>query len=469
MKINKIQFKNIKSFGNRLEEISLSDTGELILLTGKNGVGKSTIQEVIDLTIFGQIRGKNTKKIPLKHIPNRFNKTLFTKVNFNNFNNEVIDIERKLNPAELKITKDNIDITNDFKKYTEEEKEKLLDFNYLTFKSFISLSMNDFLNFINLSNEQKKLLLNKLFNLELIDQYYAITKELKNQKIKELNNKRNIIDINKQTILEYKDIINNIKLFEKQNSNDKKKLLKEEYELKLSKYKSLKTKLDELNSQISELELQIELLENTNKNLDTENIQRRTELNSINEKIKLYDNDKCPYCESDLHNNKDTILKVLVESQKDMLELINKNIKLVNYNKDNILELSKDRNKLSNERSIKNNERILLNNDISNIKEEYIKLKNEKETLSLKEINEKGKILVEKNKELLNDTIEINKEIISYNNLLEIFDDNGIRKNIIENVIVPINKNLKEFINKINFEYNVELNNNFDEIGRAHV
>lgn len=464
MKINKIQFKNIKSFGNRLEEISLSDTGELILLTGKNGAGKSTIQEVIDLTIFGQIRGKNTKKIPLKYIPNRFNKTLFTKINFNNFNNDVIEIERKLNPVEFKISKDNIDITKQFKNYTEEEKEKLLDFNYLTFKSFISLSMNDFLNFISLSNDQKKLLLNKLFNLEKLDQYYNITKELKNQKLKELNHKKSIIDNNKQTLIEYKELVSNIQMFEKQNIVDKKKKLKEEYTLKLNKFNNLKIELNNLNTQISDIDLQIVLLENKNENLDSENIQRRSELNSLNEKIKLYDNDKCPYCESDLDKNKEVIIKVLLENKTNLLEIINKNVSMINYNKTIIFDYNKEKNIYLKDKRIKSDEKIILSTELNNIKEEVLNLKNTNETLSLKEIKEKGKCLIDKNKELNQELLNINNEIINYTSLLDIFDENGIRKNIIENVIIPINNNLKEFIDKINFEYNVELNSNFDAI-----
>jgi DNA repair exonuclease SbcCD ATPase subunit len=464
MRINKIQFKNIKSFGNNLEEISFSDTGELILLTGKNGAGKSTIQEVIDLTIFGQIRGKNTKKIPLKYISNRFNKNLYTKVNFLNFNNDVIEIERQLNPTNFKILKNDFNITKEFKNYSDVELENILDFNYLTFKSFISLSMNDFLNFINLETEQKKLLINKLFNLEKIDNYLNITKELKTQTQKEYNNVKLTINNNNSTLKEYKSIIKNILENQNNNKNIQISKLKEQYTKLINNKKIIKENNNLNNNNINSIDLEIELLTNNNSNLDSENIQRRTELNNINDKIKLYDNDKCPYCENDLLSNKETILQKLILNKNETLDLITKNNKLININKDNLIILNINKSKLLKIKSKHNNELIQINIDISNLKEQSNKLNENNTELSVKELKEKGKKLSIDNQNLNNKLIQLQNKIDKYNKLIEVFNENGIRKNIIKEVIIPINNNLQDFINKINFEYNVKLNDEFDAI-----
>ena len=47
-----------------------------------------------------------------------------------------------------------------------------------TFKCFISMSINDFKNFISLSNEEKQILLDKLFNLEVINILNGILKDI---------------------------------------------------------------------------------------------------------------------------------------------------------------------------------------------------------------------------------------------------------------------------------------------------
>ena len=53
--------------------------------------------------------------------------------------------------------------TDKFNILSEEDKEKILDFNYDSFKSFISMSINDFNNFISLDETDKRNLINKLF------------------------------------------------------------------------------------------------------------------------------------------------------------------------------------------------------------------------------------------------------------------------------------------------------------------
>ena len=207
MIINYVEFRNIKSYGNKLQRINFDTNGKLILLTGTNGSGKSTIQDSIDLSIFNQVRGKETAKIPLKYFPNRLNKELYVAINFKNNNNDIIDIERKIQPNDFSILKNSEPYTERFKIMSEEEKEKLIGFNYNTFKSFISLSMNDFRNFIRLTPEDKRNLLNRLFNLEEIDMYYSINKELINQNKKEIERLTiDILSINK-TLKEYTSLL----------------------------------------------------------------------------------------------------------------------------------------------------------------------------------------------------------------------------------------------------------------------
>jgi exonuclease SbcC len=361
MRIKKIQFKNIKSFGNKLEEITFSDNPELILLTGTNGVGKSTIQESIDLTIFGQIRGKNKKKIPLKHIPNRFNKNLHTNIEFFNFNNDSVKIQRELLPTTFTISKNGEDITEQYKNYSKEEIEKLVDFNYDTFKSFISLSMNDFLNFIELSTDNKKLLLNKLFNLEKLDDYLSLTKELKTQNTKELNTIKSKLTNNNLNINEYKNLAVSISKNSKNIQHD----LKIVIESKKKEYILLQTKLKEISTIISDNNEHVEKINNSIRLLEGENVVRRTNLNNLNSKLEIYEKGICPHCDSDLSKTKNDILTILLSDKKELMLLINNNLKLINSYKNQISELI-------NNNLIKEKKEIL--NSLNSLKEEIIGL-----------------------------------------------------------------------------------------------
>ena len=188
MIINSVKFKNIKSYGNRLTEIKFDSVKpELILLTGKNGAGKSTIQESIDLAVFGKVRGKNKKSIPHTHLPNRMNRGLEVEVDFININGQNVKIRRCIDPTSFDIKLNGISITNRFNIMDDAKKEEIIGFNYDMYKSFISMNINDFLNFIELQKSDKQNILNKLGDLYKLNSYISIAKDINKNLTKQLD------------------------------------------------------------------------------------------------------------------------------------------------------------------------------------------------------------------------------------------------------------------------------------------
>ena len=461
MIINHIEFKNIKSYGNKLQRINFDTSGNLILLTGTNGSGKSTIQDCIDLSLFNQVRGKETSKIPLRYFPNRINKELCVSINFKNNNDDVIEIERKIQPNDFSIIKNNEPYTERFKLMSEEEREKIIGFNYNTFKSFISLSMNDFRNFIKLSPEDKRNLLNRLFNLEEIDMYYSINKELINQNKKELERLSiNIININK-SLKEYKSI-----LIDK-NVNVKKESIETlNGKIKIEKdfYISKKDELKNIDGKISEFLFKIQENRNNTGMCETENIKRRTELNDVNDKIKIYDNGNCPYCSSDLDDDiHKGILSNLKEKKVSLKELINNNESLISKYREETQSLTRQQYLLVDSKTI-------LNDEITDIKVKVLSLKDKIENydnsadIIIKEIKEKGNILIKEKKENEDRIIFLREENDTLNKLKLILSEDGVRKKIISSIIPPINETLSKLLNKINYPYKVVMDDNFDAL-----
>ena len=85
MIIKYITLKNFKSFGNNKQTLKFNTTkGDLILISGKNGNGKTSLQQSMDFSIFGIVRGKNSKRVPQNILPNRINKNLETEIEFIN-------------------------------------------------------------------------------------------------------------------------------------------------------------------------------------------------------------------------------------------------------------------------------------------------------------------------------------------------------------------------------------------------
>lgn len=459
MILKKLRFKNFKSYGNKTQEISFNDNGGLWLVYGTNGSGKSSLIEAIDLCIFNQVRGKKSTKIPLKDFPNRTNKNLEVEIEFKNSKGDNIDIVRKIAPNHFNIKVNNENFTERYKLMNELDKENLIGFNYQTFKSFISLSINDFLNFIQLKPEDKRNLLNRLFNMEEIDDYYSINKELINQNKKE--KEKIVIDLT-NIDKELKDYISIIK----NSKSNKKDYTKEDLKSQIKdiklKYNEKLTEIKNIENDISNFDVKLQEHRNHINSNENENVKRRTELIEIRSKIKIFDSGQCPYCNSDLDTDEHIkLLEELKIKEIEFTEKILQNESLINHYKD-------QNQSIGGQLSIINKGKQSLINELSNIKSDAKILKYKFDSFDkdnsdvVEELKKKGSILLKDKKEKLNRIVLIKKEIETLTELSKILGDKGARKSIIASLVPPINKTLTELLEKINFPYTVHLNNNFD-------
>ena len=158
-----------------------------------------------------------------------------------------------------------------------------------TFKSFISMSVDSFKNFISLTNEEKQLLLDKLFNLEVINILNSILKELvKNNKVRmaSLDSEINTLNESIQSIQRSID-----KAIEKEKENTQVEIdkIKSDMDSKKDEYVTLKEKVQKIKEKDKEL----------SEELDTEKRQYiilQTDIKSVQRDIDLYDSGKCPTC-----------------------------------------------------------------------------------------------------------------------------------------------------------------------------
>ena len=74
-KIKKFQFKNVRSYGNKMIDIPFDMDNGLVLISGKNGGGKTSIVEGLEFAIYG-----NSSRVPVKNLPNWINDNLFTNI-----------------------------------------------------------------------------------------------------------------------------------------------------------------------------------------------------------------------------------------------------------------------------------------------------------------------------------------------------------------------------------------------------
>jgi DNA repair exonuclease SbcCD ATPase subunit len=464
MIIKSISIKNFKSFGNNTQTVFFStSTGELILLSGENGAGKSSLQQSIDFSLFGIVRGKSGKKVKQSILPNRINKNLETNINFINNSSNDICIQRGLEPTLNKLIINNSDDKKVAKSYT---KEDLIGFDYDTYKNFISMSVSDFANFIDLNQEDKRNIINRIFNLKDLDNYLSLC----NAKIKQYNDEivkySTIIQTNTQTIESLnRNIVSiqNVDLYDKERELSK---LEEEKESKRDPYISLKKKIE--SYQPIMIELDAKLLElNEQKNINNNKIiEIRIEIKSLNDKIRIYKSGSCPTCNSDLkdHNHLNILTEIISKSE----ELTNQYTKLESKNTKLTLKINKistERNNILKEKSTTTTDYNNIIYDLKNISKKISFLKEKSklnDNISVTELTKNITDLEIKNFENINKIDKLNNEIKIYDELKLVFSNNGIRKNIIRNITKPLNVYITDILVDLKSPYNIKIDDDFN-------
>jgi len=464
MIIKSISLKNFKSFGNNKQTVTFNTTtGCLILLTGKNGNGKSSFQQSIDFSSFGIVRGKNGKRVPQSILPNRINKNLETEIEFINNSSDTIRIQRNLEPTSLKVFINDTDKTREIKNYKKEEKDGIIGFDFETYKSFISMSVSDFANFIDLTPEEKRNIINKLFNLQDLDNYLSLSNGLIKQHIEEKQKYEIIIETNNQTI---NTLNQNIIIIKRTGAIDTKKELEKletEKESKREPYVKCKKDITEFDTKLVNMENQRQDMENRRNNLLNDILEIKVELRSIEDKLKVYESGICPVCSSDLTD--ETHLHDLSDINSKYLEYGEKVKNMENSKNDLTLKLtqiSNQKNSISNQKYDANVKLNKVVSELKSITKKMSELKEVKTEVSVDELTKNIDDLRQKNIENSNKISELESKINIYEELKDVFSNKGVRKSIIKNIVKPINVYLKDILDELKSPYNIKINEEFN-------
>jgi DNA repair exonuclease SbcCD ATPase subunit len=455
MLISEIGIRGYKSFGNNEQIVKLNTkSGELVLLVGKNGNGKSSLLESFEYTLYGKVKSGKTKKWhKLSTLPNRINGELLNRIKFESAGTDV-EIRRGIGPSVLDLIENGVLNERAGKANIDEKIEKYIGMDIETFKSFISMSINDFKNFISLTNEEKQLLLDKLFNLEVINILNSILKDInKNNKIRlaSLDSEIRTLD---ESIESIKRSIEKAIEREKENIQSEIDELMSEMNSKKDDYKSLKEKVDKIKEKENELsnELDSEKKQYINTQNDIKNVQRE---------IDLYDSGKCPTCRTDFNSDHFSNLRnTLVEKKEgfnSILKEIEENIKLIKEKQTKLKTLSEKTTTSFND----------LNYLLKNYKAQIDKL-------NLKKVKESGQesgnvqefqntiTELEEKKTNSQDGATVCKEKeMYYKELNRILSEDGVKKAIISGIIKPINHFISENVKKMLLPFEVKLDETF--------
>jgi DNA repair exonuclease SbcCD ATPase subunit len=447
MKLLKFGWRNICSYGNKLQELVLSDEPELILIEGKNGSGKSSIKEALTISMYGKSAVRKTKDIP-----NRRNKNAYTINEFISPSGDVIKIERGIDPnfTNLTINGESHNLP-DKRKIDSFLEEELIQFPFSVFSNTISLSFEDFKSFIKLTPTDKRKIIDKIFGTDILTDISNVVKEDSKENNISIGVLKSDIDTNTDTLEKSKSHLSilktDINIKKDIEISDKKKLISTKNKLIVDvKNKESKTCL-ELNKIKKKLSDKI-----------LEYSKNSSALIEIQKKLDIYALNKCPHCLSNLIDDDHIRIKDAIFSKKTLFEnkkpLFEKEILNLSDNEKKYRRLldsiTKEESELYLETiSLKNSIETLENNNSNT------------QTSTLEDIISDIKLKIkDSNEKLLN----ITKKQQILVDMLEIVSDSGIKQSLMDKIIPVLNTKILVISKKLEFKFSFEFDSLFNPI-----
>lgn len=305
MKIKKIEFQNIFSFGNKKMVVDYDNLGDgsLNMILGKNGCGKSSFIKLHKLALYFDADG-----VTMDSIANDINGNGFL----------AIDIESKGNDwrIESEYSRTKLSSIRVYKNESEQDwgkipdtkkqiKSEVIDIPYHIFSNILSLSVNDFKSFLSMSPKDTRNIRDRIFGFYVLnDMMESLKASLKSQS--EIH-KSNLLAF--QSLEETRDELR-AEIEEMERSNDsqekidrlhtemeeKKSKIVETYvivsdlEKKRHRHLSYENKLknNKLKEDISRLSEDISKMTTDKDTLESESDESKKKLSAVSTKIALH-------------------------------------------------------------------------------------------------------------------------------------------------------------------------------------
>lgn len=445
MKLKYLEFKNIGSFGEKLQTIEFPSDGHLVLIKGPSGVGKSTYLNITKLLLFGKADG-----IPKNAVANRVNRNGYIKGIVTEGEKTYI-IERGFQPTYLNIYKEDgtsLDMVGvkDAQSYIDTEIVKM---SYTLYSNIISLSLINFKSFLKMSPFDRREIIDRVFSLEIINHIFEFIK----RDIKDLASNINMDNASifslTSTIESSKKELESIK---ESNDSSISSSIQSNMNMMLdieNKLKLIQEKYQEVSNGSNNM---IQVIQTLNQELTNVNFK----IKHINEKIGLFNLGCCPTCGTKfdtefkemLHKLEDE--KAEKENLKERIEAKIKEVQEAKAPYDQAIQVLVQK---SREFSA---ERLRLDAETNALKNS---VKNSAEYQSIQNIinNTEDSISVVK-KRITSNTNKINHLEILQN----LFSIDGVKKQVIENYLPKLNAEIKDTLIRLNFPYTLTFDSQFN-------
>ena len=450
------------SSGNQYTSIKLDEHRDT-LIVGANGSGKSTVLDALTFSLFGKPFRKVTKSQLL---------------NSTNERDAKVEIEFDIGDVPYKVVrgiKPNIfEIYRHGKKTNEDcsanEQQKTLEnqilkLNYKSFTQIVILGSASFIPFMQLSAPHRREVIEDLLDIKV----FTMMSDILKIQIKESRDALRVLELKKESVADkivmQKRFIKSIE----DSGNDSIATKREEIQNCDQETVEYQRSVEELISKVNEKQKEVEeyiTATDTLKKLSKFKVKLQTKKQNSNQELDFFtENTVCPTCTQDIEdkfrvNRIDELRQVLVKHQASIDEITSA-IEAEEEREKNLVKLQRETTTLSNEisqfniRIANNNKRRgTLETEIQNITDKIENRDTEDEKLTDYK-NQLKDILLR-----LEETQDDFDYLSEGNQLLK---DDGVKKRIIRKYLPLINKQVNDYLQRMDFYVNFMLDEDFNE------
>jgi len=246
MKITRVKFKNIGPYGDKFQEIKFHDN-KFYQLVGRNGVGKTTFQDIIKYGLYGKIDNGN-----VGDLPNENNPKGYIEIEYELGIDTYINIW-KFNPNKVAVYKKGSDKPEDTGglESTRNWLERKFGIPFTVFANTLSISIKDFKSFVKMTASDTRNIRDKIFGFDVINDMAQVIKNT----IQTLNSEERLL-VDK--ISNTEDNIHSIKEQMQNNDVDQREVIN-------NKIGIVNAELGVINTEIKKTEAKIQKLYSEHK------------------------------------------------------------------------------------------------------------------------------------------------------------------------------------------------------------
>jgi DNA repair exonuclease SbcCD ATPase subunit len=422
------------------------------MVVGRNGTGKSFFMNLPKILYYGKL--DNFKKT---EIANRINLHAWIKGIDEISPTTTVTIERGFSPSDLKVFKYGLgeepNESNDIGKSGIVNYQDYIDLEvtglpYHIFSNIISLSVNDFKSFISMTPNDKRIIIDKLFAMEIINKMNELIK-------KDLRDIKTNMDLFDREMLSLKaniDVaVNELqKLKDKVTEDNTSKILQLSQQLE-----QYKPKLQEGYNKKREWEAKRDEINEAYKIFTQQKLKLQHEIKDLNKQMDLFNQEKCPTCATPFNDTRFDLIKEQLQ-----IDIKTKNEKIENVNA--------DESKYTNALNKINQGLITINNFIIQIQTTYNTLESEMKKLKIdkpKEFASIQNIISENTIKITSvneEKVKIDEDFKYLIILEQLYSDTGAKKKILTYYLPTLNKEIAYTLHELHFPYSLIFNSEFE-------